>query len=221
MAQATPTTSLCTQTSLQLGWDGTNASRSLLSFDVSFMGSRAQVASADLTASNALNFHVLDYVGWNNHDIDVFRRLHTADVKVQSGAYKTEGIDQHVAALQPFWKPEALVTNHNPIVAEGEWTCMVGTLAGGTSKMVTLAKWRDGAISEEYILSNLLSPGAARPAVSGAPVATITNRSPEMKRQVGAELGWSCSMDRTADGKLVISLSKAGGTAAQQMVFVQ
>jgi hypothetical protein len=181
----------------------------------------AQSAGADRTASNAINFHVLDYVGWNNHDIDVFRRLHTADVKVQNGAYKTEGIDQHVAALQPYWTPDALVTSHNPIVAEGDWTCMVGNLAGGTSKMVTVAKWRDGAVSEEYILNNLLAPGAARPAMSGSPVATITNRSAEMKRQVGAELGWSCSMEQTADGKLVISVSKAGGTAAQRMVFVQ
>ncbi len=32
----------------------------------------------------------------------------------------------------------------------GEWTCVVGELADG-SRMVTVAKWRDGAIAEEYI----------------------------------------------------------------------
>jgi hypothetical protein len=88
-------------------------------------------------------------------------------------------------------------------------------------KMVTVARWRDGAISEEYILSNQLTPGTAKPAVSGPPVASISNRNPDLKRLVGAEPGWSCSLENTADGKMVISLSKAGGTAEDQMIFVQ
>jgi hypothetical protein len=33
-------------------------------------------------------------------------------------------------------------------------------------KAVTVAKWRDGAIAEEYILMKLLQPGMAKPAVS-------------------------------------------------------
>jgi hypothetical protein len=179
--------------------------------------------TTDMALTNAMTFHVLDYVAWNNHDLDVFRRIHAPDVQVViGGAPRTEGIDAHIQALQPIWVPSALITNHAPIVAEGEWTCMVGTFAppaGG--KMVTVAKWRDGAISEEYILSNLLKPGAAKPTVSGPPVASISNRNAEMKRQVGAELGWSCALERTADGKMVISLSKSGGTAAEQMVFTQ
>jgi hypothetical protein len=32
----------------------------------------------------------------------------------------------------------------------GEWTCVVGEFEGG-GRMVTVAKWRDGAIAEEYI----------------------------------------------------------------------
>jgi hypothetical protein len=32
----------------------------------------------------------------------------------------------------------------------GEWTCVVGELEDG-SRMVTMARWRDGAISEEYV----------------------------------------------------------------------
>jgi hypothetical protein len=38
---------------------------------------------------------------------------------------------------------------------------------------------------------------------------------------VGAEPGWSCSLERTAEGKMVIAVNKAGGTAAEQMVFTQ
>jgi hypothetical protein len=68
---------------------------------------------------------------------------------------------------------------------------------------------------------NLLKPGAAKPAVSGSPVASISNQNADMKRLVGAEPGWSCRLERTADGKMVISLSKSGGAAADQMVFTQ
>ena len=175
--------------------------------------------TTDVEVTNATNFHVLDFVGWNNHDLDFFRHLHTADVKVDFAGGRTEGIDAHVEALQPAWQPGSLITNHAPIIAEGEWTCMVGSLPG--AKMVTVAKWRGGAISEEYILMNLLAPGSTRPAVSGSPVVTIRNRDSESMRRIGAEPGWSCTLERTPDGKMVISVSKTGGTAAEQMVFTQ
>ncbi len=177
-------------------------------------------AAVPVEVTNATNFHVLDFVAWNNHDVDVFRRLHTADVKVNFGGNQTEGIDAHVQALEPMWQPGGVITNHNPIIAEGEWTCMVGVL-GPNMRMVTVAKWRDGAISEEYILSNMLKPGTAKPAVSGSPVASISNQNAELKRMVGAEPGWSCRLERTAEGKMVIAVNKAGGTAAEQMVFTQ
>ena len=181
---------------------------------------QSSTAAVPVEVTNATNFHVLDFVAWNNHDVDVFRRLHTADVKVNFGGNQTEGIDAHVQALEPMWQPGGVITNHNPIIAEGEWTCMVGVL-GPNMRMVTVAKWRDGAISEEYILSNMLKPGTAKPAVSGAPVASISNQNAELKRMVGAEPGWSCSLERTAEGKMVIAVNKAGGTAAEQMVFTQ
>ncbi len=181
---------------------------------------QSSTAAVPVEVTNATNFHVLDFVAWNNHDVDVFRRLHTADVKVNFGGNQTEGIDAHVQALEPMWQPGGVITNHNPIIAEGEWTCMVGVL-GPNMRMVTVAKWRDGAISEEYILSNMLKPGTAKPAVSGAPVASISNQNAELKRMVGAEPGWSCSLERTAEGKMVIAVNKAGGTTAEQMVFTQ
>ena len=182
----------------------------------------ASSAPADVAVTNATNFHLLDFVAWNNRDVDMFRRLHTADVKVEFAGNTTEGIDAHVQALQPMWQPGSQLTNHDPVVAEGEWTCMVGTSGPpANTKMVTVAKWRDGAISEEYILMNLLKPGAAKPAVSGAPVASISNRNAEMKALVGAEPGWSCRLERTSEGKMVISLNKTGGAAAEEMVFTQ
>ena len=42
------------------------------------------------------------------------------------------------------------VKSHPIGFGSGDWTCVVGELENG-SRMVTLAKWRDGAIAEEYI----------------------------------------------------------------------
>ena len=42
------------------------------------------------------------------------------------------------------------VKSHPIRFGSGDWTCVVGELEDG-SRMVTLAKWRDGAIAEEYI----------------------------------------------------------------------
>ena len=178
--------------------------------------------ATDVAVTNATNFHMLDFVAWNNHDVDMFRRLHTADVKVEFGGVTTNGIDAHVQALEPMWQPNLVVTHHVPVVAEGDWTCMVGvTGPPNAMKTVTVAKWRDGAISEEYLFGNLLKPGTAKPAIAGEPIVSIANQRPELKALIGAELGWSCRMERTADGKNVVSLSKSGGTAAEQMVFTQ
>ncbi|HYC32225.1 MAG TPA: nuclear transport factor 2 family protein [Gemmatimonadales bacterium] len=216
---------VATAVALSAACAGSNAARSDSAASTSTgsaAGATPQSTAASVPAevTNATNFHVLDFVAWNNHDVDVFRRLHTADVKVNFGGNQTEGIDAHVQALEPMWQPGGVITNHNPIIAEGEWTCMVGVL-GPNIKMVTVAKWRDGAISEEYILSNMLKPGAAKPAVSGSPVASISNQNAELKRLVGAEPGWSCNLERTAEEKMVIAIGKAGGTAAEQMVFTQ
>jgi hypothetical protein len=176
----------------------------------------------DQAVTNATNFHMLDFVAWNNRDMDMFRRLHTADVKVDFAGNVTNGIDAHVTALAGMWQNPGVLTNHDPVVAEGEWTCMVGVSGPPANmKMVTVAKWRGGAISEEYLLANMLKPGTAKPAVSGSPMVSISNRNADLKALVGAEPGWSCRLERTPDGKVVISLDKTGGTGADQMVFTQ
>jgi len=185
-------------------------------------GPAAASTAPDQAVQNATNFHLLDFVAWNNRDVDMFRRLHTDDVKVDFAGAVTNGIDAHVKALEPMWQQNLQLSTHAPIVAEGEWTCMVGGSGPPANmRMVTVAKWRDGAISEEYLLSNLLPPGTAKPAVSGQPVASISNRDAKMKALVGAEPGWNCRLERTPDGKMVISLDKTGGARAEQMVFTQ
>ena len=101
---------------------------------------------------NLENFDRLDFEGWNGPDWDTFRELHTDDVIVEFQGGRTEGLDSHVAMFQPMLEasPEMKVTAHPIKIAQGEWTAVVGELPGG-AKMVTVARWRDGAIAEEYL----------------------------------------------------------------------
>ncbi len=124
-----------------------------------------------------MGFHLLDFVAWNNRDWIVFRHLHTADVKVEMGEVKTQGIDQHVGAMEALLKqmPEARILQHTSMVAQDEWTCGIGVAPGGPST-ATVARWRDGAISEEYLLMKQLPAGTPAPKLKGAPRVYITNR---------------------------------------------
>ena len=104
---------------------------------------------------NLKNMDDLDFTAWNTPDWDVFRQLHTADVHVEvSGQEDTDGIDAHVEAMksligQAGGQPMQ-VRSHPISFGSGEWTCVVGEFASG-ARMVTVAKWSDGAIAEEYI----------------------------------------------------------------------
>jgi len=50
----------------------------------------------------------------------------------------------------------------------------------------------------------------------------ISNQNGDLKRQIGAEPGWSCLLDRSADGKtMTIILDKTGGTATDEMIFTK
>jgi hypothetical protein len=42
------------------------------------------------------------------------------------------------------------IASHPIRFGSGEWTCVVGQFENG-ERMVTVARWHDGAIAEEYI----------------------------------------------------------------------
>jgi SnoaL-like protein len=97
----------------------------------------------------------LDFTAWNTPDWDLFRQLHTADVHVEvSGQEVTHGINAHVDAMKSLIEQSGgqpmQVQSHPISFGSGEWTCVVGEFASG-ARMVTVAKWHDGAIVEEYI----------------------------------------------------------------------
>ncbi len=113
--------------------------------------------SDDAVDSNLQGMDDLDFVGWNNADwTGVFARHHTDDVLVDwQGQPPTHGIEEHIEAMKSYVEETGggtppQITSHPIKFGSGAWTCVVGEFANG-ARMVTVAKWRDGAIAEEYI----------------------------------------------------------------------
>jgi len=114
------------------------------------------VVADEAVAHNLEPMDELDFAGWNRADWEgVFTRYHTDDVLVDvHGQAPTHGIGEHIQAMKALVESTGgapvQVKSHPIRFGSGDWTCVVGELEDG-SRMVTLAKWRDGAIAEEYI----------------------------------------------------------------------
>ena len=113
------------------------------------------VNTNETVRNNLSSMGHLDFKAWNTPDWDLFRRLHTADVHVEvSGQEDTDGIDAHVHAMKSLIEQAGSqpmqVQSHPIAFGSGEWTCVVGEFVSG-GRMVTVARWRDGAIAEEYL----------------------------------------------------------------------
>jgi hypothetical protein len=110
----------------------------------------------DGVTRNLRSMDDLDFNGWNEADWHgLFAQHHTEDVLVEvHGQSPTHGVEEHIDAMKGLVQASggtpARITSHPIKFGSGEWTCVVGEFEGGT-RMVTVAKWRDGAIAEEYI----------------------------------------------------------------------
>jgi len=110
----------------------------------------------DQVKANLKGMDDLDFVGWNDADWSgVFAHHHTKDVAVDwKGQPSTQGIDQHIEAMKAYVESAGgtppQITSHPISFGSEDWTCVVGEFEGG-GRMVTVAKWLDGAISEEHI----------------------------------------------------------------------
>lgn len=118
-------------------------------------------AIQQIERKNIKQFDDLDFVGWTGKNLKVFEDSHTSDVHVE-GIMTGEGLSKHSADAQtyyPMLKDGDGVTSHPIKIAEGDWTVVVGatqsTVADTGAKakgfMLTMAKWRDGKIAEEYL----------------------------------------------------------------------
>jgi len=114
--------------------------------------------SDDQVSTNLKAMDDLDFVGWNNADWNgVFSKYHTNDVYVDwKGQEPTHGLQEHIDAMKAYVDSVGgtppTISSHPSGFGSGEWTCVIGEFEGG-GRMVTVAKWRDGAIAEEYIWS--------------------------------------------------------------------
>ena len=110
----------------------------------------------DEVTRNLQGMDELDFKGWNRADWQgVFAHYHTDDVLVEvNGQPPTRGLQEHIEAMKALVESTGgtpiQVASHPIRFGSGEWTCVVGEFEGG-GRMVTVAKWRDGAIAEEYI----------------------------------------------------------------------
>ena len=110
----------------------------------------------DTVTRNLQGMDELDFTGWNGADWDgVFASQHTDDVVVQvHGQPPTHGIREHIDAMKALVQSTGgtpiQVSSHPIAFGSGEWTCVVGEFEGG-GRMVTVARWADGAIAEEHI----------------------------------------------------------------------
>lgn len=105
---------------------------------------------------NLKNMDELDFKAWNGADWPgLFTEMHTEDVLVEvHGQAATHGIGEHITAMKALVEASGgtppQIKAHPIKFGSGDWTCVVGEFEDG-GRMVTVAKWRDGAIAEEYI----------------------------------------------------------------------
>ena len=98
----------------------------------------------------------LDFTGWNTADWHgKFAHYHSDDVLVLvNGLPPTNGIREHIDQMKESVDASGgapmQIVDHPISFGSGEWTCVVGEIEGG-GRMVTVARWRDGAITEEHI----------------------------------------------------------------------
>ena len=117
--------------------------------------------------ANLVRFDILDFEAWNNRNWTLFQELHSPDVLVVDfNGNTTRGIDQHLqwAMVAVAADPESKVLAHPIKIAAKDWTAVTGTLTGNLT-MITLARWEDGRIAEEYLF--LQSPPMMNQTISG------------------------------------------------------
>ena len=107
----------------------------------------------DLVAQHLALFDRLDFESWNTRDWELFRQLHTDDVHVEGFGTTTDGIDAHLAWAQATVTstPASKVLAHPIRIGASDWTAVTGLLPNG--HMVTLARWENGRIAEEYLFT--------------------------------------------------------------------
>ncbi len=184
--------------------------------------SSANASTTKVEQINTNNFHLVDFVGWNTN-LTVLARYHSDDVKVfGADGFQTSGMPDHEVWLKNVIAsmPDGKIIQHSPNVASGEWTGVVGTLVGGF-KMATVAKWKDGRITEEYLFMAMLQPSAAAALqVPSNSTVSITNQNDiNLLQTVDLEPDWTCTMADVNGKRTAFFIKTVDGREEQRMVF--
>jgi hypothetical protein len=108
------------------------------------------VAKTPQERANLEQFDKGTFEGWNNKNWTLYRDVHTPDVlAVGFSENTTKGIDPHVQWALETAKSDNKIIAHPIKIAVDDWTVVTGITAENIS-MVTVARWEDGKIAEEY-----------------------------------------------------------------------
>ena len=183
---------------------------------VTASGSLAASEDIQKTISNLIAFDMVDFVGWNNHDMTVLRHYHGGEVAVDMAGIHTDGLDPHLDFLKQIIDAGQANTilQHLPKVGEGDWTAVGGVTAKG--HMATVAKWSEGGIVEEHLfLRKMTDDETAAIDLTTATVTITTPDDAELQAATGAAAGWSAAMGKD----YVVFTRMENGSVAEKLGF--
>ncbi|WP_316825959.1 MULTISPECIES: hypothetical protein [Pedobacter] len=128
----------------------------------------AYIAMDDSEKRNLTTFDNLDFIGWTQRNLSVFNSAHDENVYVEWSGNNATSLNKHTADAErvfTFLQPGDGVTSHPVKIAQGDWTAVIGltsstnaaTSAKTIGALVTIAKWRNGKIVEEYLFNRTSS----------------------------------------------------------------
>ncbi len=108
------------------------------------------VAKTPEERTNLERFDKGNFEGWNNKNWTLYREVHAPDVlAVGFGDNTTKGIEPHIQWALEAAKSGNTIVAHPIKIAAGNWTVVTGISSENVS-MVTVARWDEGRIAEEY-----------------------------------------------------------------------
>jgi len=130
--------------------------------------------------ANLANFDDLDFNVYSHQRWDELGKSHSKDIVVHwPDGRMTTGIDAHIADLKEMFvfAPDTHIPEHPIKIASGDWTAVSGVIEGTFSQpmktpdgktiaptgkpfkvgMVTIGHWKDGTMTEEWLMWDNLS----------------------------------------------------------------
>lgn len=138
-------------------------------------GELAQYQQAQaISKSHIATFDTLDFDVFTHQKWDRLNESHSKDIAVHwPDGHVTHGIDQHIEDLKAMfvYAPDTRIQEHPVKVAQGEWTSVIGVMAGTFSRpmpigdgktiaptgkafkliMCTVGHWKNDVMDAEYL----------------------------------------------------------------------